>query len=60
VIGATDDAQNALNVDLATGVVLEGGKQIQGGNLAAGLLELTGVDPAVHFPDVEPLDALMA
>ncbi len=60
VIGGTDDAQNALSVDLANGSVLTDGKQIQGGNLAAGLLRLAGVDPAAHFPDVEPLDALMA
>ena len=60
VIGGTDDSQNALNANLRNGDVDATGKQIQTSNLTAGLLKLVGVDPAPHFPDVEPLDALVS
>jgi uncharacterized protein (DUF1501 family) len=59
-IGASDGAQNALGVNLATGAVEEGGTQLQTANLAGGLLSLVGVDPAQHFAGVEPLNALVA
>lgn len=58
VIGGTDDKLGALSVNLASGAIDPGGKQLQSGNLAAGVLKLIGVDPADHFPSVEPLDAL--
>ena len=60
VIGATDDGQNALNVELATGSVRSDGKQIQTSNLTAAALALVGLDPQQHFPGVEPLNALLA
>jgi uncharacterized protein (DUF1501 family) len=59
-IGGSDDAQNALNVNLMTGETDENGSQLQTANLAGGLLELVGVDPAQHFEGVEPLHALLA
>jgi hypothetical protein len=58
VIGATDAEQNAENADLTTGEASATGSQIQGGNLAAGILELVGIDPAGHFPGITPLRAL--
>ena len=60
VIGATNDRLDALSIDLRTGSVDEGGKQLQYGNLAAGLLQLVGVDPAPYLPGSEPLDAICA
>jgi len=58
VIGGTDAQQNAENADLSTGAVDASGSQIQSGNLAAGVLELAGIDSARHFPGVTPLHAL--
>jgi uncharacterized protein (DUF1501 family) len=58
VLGATDDQQNALNADLESGVASATGSQIQGANLASGLLELVGIDPSPHFPGIAPLRAL--
>lgn len=58
VIGGTDAQQNALNADLTSGAVDGAGSQIQSGNLAAGVLELVGIDPAQHFPGITPLHAL--
>jgi hypothetical protein len=60
VIGGTDSLLGALGANLATGAVEAGGKQIQTGNLAAGVLALAGVDPAQHLPGLEPLHALGA
>jgi uncharacterized protein (DUF1501 family) len=60
MIGATDDKLAALSVNLITGVADPAGKQLQTGNFAAGILKLVGVEPAKHFPEVEPLDALIA
>ncbi len=59
-LGGTSDEVDALPVDLATGQVDAVGTIIQTANLAAGLLELAGVDPAAYFPGVEPLRALAA
>jgi uncharacterized protein (DUF1501 family) len=58
VIGATDAEQNAENAELSTGTPSPAGSQIQGANLAAGILELVGIDPDPHFPGVTPLRAL--
>jgi uncharacterized protein (DUF1501 family) len=60
VFGATDDSQNALNVTFATGAVGPEGKQIQSSNLAATILQLTGLPSENHFPGVEPLSAVIA
>lgn len=60
VIGGTDDQLGARSVNLQSGVVDNAGKQLQTGNLAAGVLELVGVDSSAHFPGVEVLDALVA
>jgi len=58
--GATSDAMEAVAVDLATGEPSADGATIQTDNLAAGLLALCGVDPALYFPGVEPLGAFVA
>jgi len=60
VFGGTDDELGAQSVDLATGKVDTNGVQLQTGNLVAGVLALCGVDPAPHFPGVEPFRALSA
>ena len=60
VIGGTDDQLGALSVNLQSGAVDPAGKQLQTGNLAAGVLKLVGADPNAHFPGVEVLDALVA
>ncbi len=60
VLGGTDEQLGALSVNLQSGAADGAGKQLQTGNLAAGLLRLVGVDPSVHFPGVEALDALVA
>jgi hypothetical protein len=59
-IGASDDQLGARSIDLASGASSEQGKQLQTGNLVAGVLSLTGVDPEGYFPGVEPLRALGA
>jgi len=58
--GASDDSLGARTIDLATGEPSEAGRQLQTGNLLAGVLTLAGVDPAPHFPDVEPFRAFIA
>ncbi len=58
VIGGTDELLGALSVNLSTGAVDPSGKQIQTGNLVAGLLSLAGVNPEPHLPGLEPLNAL--
>jgi uncharacterized protein (DUF1501 family) len=60
VIGGTDEQLAALSVNLQSGAIDTAGKQLQTGNLAAGVLKLVGVDPSVHFSGVEALDALIA
>lgn len=60
VFGATDDSQNALNVDFNSAAVTDAGKQIQTSNLVATVMTMVGVDPQPHFPGVEPLHALIA
>jgi len=57
VLGATDDSLGALSLNLGSGTADPNGRQLQTGNLVAGLLEYVGVDPAPHFPEVEPLRA---
>jgi len=57
-IGGTDDAQLGLPVDLATGDRSDAGVQIRHGNLAAGILELVGIDPEVYLPSAPPLRGL--
>jgi len=58
VIGGSDAKLSALSLNLATGAVDPAGKQLQTGNLVAGVLKLTGIDGSAYFPGVEPLDAL--
>jgi len=60
VIGGTSDSLDALSVDLATGALDPSGKQLQAGNLVAGVLETLGVDPERYLPGVEPLRAFRA
>jgi uncharacterized protein (DUF1501 family) len=60
VVGGTDDQLAALSINLQSGAVENGGKQLQTGNLAAAVLKLVGVDPGLHFPSVEVLDAIVA
>jgi uncharacterized protein (DUF1501 family) len=60
VLGATDDQIGAASIDLATGKPSANGKQLQTGNLVAGVLELAGVDPAAYLPGVEPFRAIRA
>lgn len=59
-VGGSSDRLGAIGVDLATGAVVEGGTQLAGANLAAGLLALVGVDPGRYLPQAEPLHALRA
>jgi hypothetical protein len=59
-IGATDDELGARTVDFMTGQPSDAGKQVQSANVAAAVLSLVGVDPAVHFPNSEPFHALVA
>lgn len=58
--GKSGDELEAAPIDLATGAPDPAGKQLQYGNLAAGVLELVGVDPAAHLPNSEPFRAFMA
>jgi uncharacterized protein (DUF1501 family) len=60
VIGGTTDSQGSLPLNLQTGAPQGSGKQLQTGNLLAGLLSLVGAQPEPHFPGVEPLSALYA
>jgi hypothetical protein len=45
---------------MLTGDATADGKTLQYGNLAAGLLQLVGVDPAAYLPNAEPLHAICA
>ncbi|MCH9687755.1 MAG: DUF1501 domain-containing protein [Deltaproteobacteria bacterium] len=58
VLGGTDELQQGVDVDLATGQPSDDGVQIQYGNFAAGLLEAVGVDSTVYLPEAEPFRAL--
>jgi len=58
--GKSSDGLEATLVDLATGLPDPNGKQLQYGNLVAGLLELVGVDPAAYLPNSEPFRAILA
>jgi hypothetical protein len=55
--GGTSDRLEAEPIDLATGAVAASGGTLQTSQLAAGVLELAGADPAAWFPGVEPLRA---
>ena len=57
-LGGTTDAVEAAPVDLATGELSSGGSTLQSENVAAGVLELVGVDPGLYLPGVEPLRGL--
>jgi uncharacterized protein DUF1501 len=59
-VGATDDRLGALRVNLTTGAPDEGGEIVRTETLAAGLLELVGVDPASYFPTTEAIRAHIA
>lgn len=58
--GGSGEMLESLPVNLATGDVDPAGDQIQFGNLAAGLLELAGVDASVHLPKEEAFRAFIA
>ncbi|WP_177326016.1 DUF1501 domain-containing protein [Nannocystis exedens] len=60
VVGATTDALDAAPIDFTTGAVDPKGRPIAYADLAAGLLQLVGVDPAAHIPTGAPLHALSA
>lgn len=60
VYGKSDDGLQAANIDLATGQPDPAGKQLQYGNLVAGLLELVGVDSSAYLPSSEPFRAILA
>jgi len=51
--GATDDELGAVSMDLQSGAVDPGGKQLQTPNFVGGILEAVGVDPAPWVGDVE-------
>ena len=52
--GGTDEGLLPLNTDLATGRPGMG-QVIYPENFNAGLLELVGVDPSIHYPHITPL-----
>jgi hypothetical protein len=52
--GGTSDKLEARPIDLATGEPVASGGTLQTDSLAAGVLELAGVDAAAWFPGVEP------
>ncbi len=58
--GASSDGLEALNVDFDTGDVDAGGLQLLFSNLAAGVLELVGVDSEAYLPGVEVFRAFAA
>lgn len=60
MLGGTSDELDALSVDLQSGALSAAGKQLQAGNLVAGVLETLGVDPEPYLPGVEPLRAFRA
>ena len=57
-LGGTTDGIEAAPVDLATGERTSGGTTLQSENVAAGVLELVGVEPGLYLPGVEPLRGL--
>lgn len=59
-IGATNDSFDGRNVDLDTGALGGDGVPLRHSNLAAGVLELVGVDPAMYLGTAAPLRALQA
>jgi hypothetical protein len=60
VLGASDDKLGATSIDLTSGKPSASGKQLQTGNLVAGVLELAGVDPSTYLPGVEAFRAIRA
>lgn len=59
-IGATNDQFDGRNVDLDSGALGGGGVPLRHSNLAAGVLELVGVDPGLYLNNAAPLRALQA
>ncbi|MBA2322179.1 MAG: DUF1501 domain-containing protein [Deltaproteobacteria bacterium] len=55
--GGTDDTLGELPADLETGEVTDSGEYIGFANVAAGVLELCGVDPAEWLPGTAPFRA---
>jgi hypothetical protein len=60
VFGATDNLLGAQSLDFTSGAVDPNGKQLQTGNLVAGVLALVGVDASSYLPGVEAFHALAA
>ncbi len=54
VSGGTDDLLESLPIDLSTGMLAPGGALNKYDNLAAGILELVGVDPERWLPGAMP------
>jgi len=60
VLGASDDSQNAVNVDFTTGLPdPDNGIELNTAHLGAALLALAGVDPAEVLPGVPVFSPLL-
>lgn len=59
VVGATDDALIAREIDFATGQPSDGGDILGCENLGVTLLELGGLDSSKFLPDVQIVEALL-
>ena len=59
VLGGTNDLVEAEPIDMDTGRVSSDGTLLTPASFAAGVLQLAGIDPEPHFPNDEPLHALM-
>ena len=57
VIGAYDDDFVGRPVDLVSGETVESGTRLGPGNLGATLLQLGGIDPAIHIGDATAIEA---
>jgi uncharacterized protein (DUF1501 family) len=53
VLGGTTDELGAMSMSLETGALDVRGKQLQSGNLVAGVLDAVGVDTEAYLPGVE-------
>ena len=60
VYGQSSDNLTADNINLISGAYDESGQQLQYGNLAAGILNLAGVDAEPYLPGREPFTAFHA
>jgi len=59
-LGGTDDYQNSVEVDFATGLPLVGGSEIGSQNLGSAFLQLAGIDPDLFLPSaIVPFDAFL-